>query len=103
MVRSSPLAAGLALALLADELLGDPRRWHPVAGFGRIAAALERRMYRDSRTAGTLHAMLLVAPGVIFTRWLDRRLPAPQRLLLVAVTVWSSLGGRSLRRTAARM
>ncbi len=33
--------AQLALGLVLDELLGDPRRFHPVAGFGRLAAALE--------------------------------------------------------------
>ena len=38
-----PLAAGLAAGVALDALLGDPRRFHPVAGFGRAAAALEAR------------------------------------------------------------
>src|SRR4051795_2459592 len=38
-----PTAAGLALGAVADLLLADPRRGHPVAGFGAAAAALERR------------------------------------------------------------
>ena len=42
------LAAGVAL----DALLGDPRRCHPVAAFGRAAAALEARDYADSRLRG---------------------------------------------------
>ena len=33
----------------ADLLLGDPSRWHPVAGFGRVAAALERAIYAPTR------------------------------------------------------
>jgi adenosylcobinamide-phosphate synthase len=40
--------AAAALALVsgyaADRLLGDPARFHPVAGFGRIGTALERRL-----------------------------------------------------------
>ena len=42
-------AVGLALGWAADQLLGDPRRWHPVAGFGRRATALEDRTYADDR------------------------------------------------------
>ena len=45
-------AAGLALGATADLLLADPRRGHPVAGFGAVAARLERRAWRHSRAAG---------------------------------------------------
>jgi adenosylcobinamide-phosphate synthase len=38
-----PLAAGLAAGVTLDALFGDPRRGHPVAAFGRAAAALEAR------------------------------------------------------------
>ena len=34
-----PLAALAAVVL--DRLLGEPRRWHPLVGFGRLAQALE--------------------------------------------------------------
>ena len=33
----SPPAAALLAGLALDELLGDPTRLHPVAGFGRAA------------------------------------------------------------------
>ena len=33
-------AAGLVAGALLDRVFGDPRRWHPVAGYGRAAAAL---------------------------------------------------------------
>ena len=39
--------ARTGLGFVADRLLGDPARWHPVAGFGRTAAALERVTYAD--------------------------------------------------------
>ncbi|MBA3745749.1 MAG: cobalamin biosynthesis protein, partial [Sporichthya sp.] len=32
----------MALGVLADAVLADPRRGHPVAGFGRFAGAVER-------------------------------------------------------------
>ena len=46
-------ALGLALGWTADPLLGDPRRWHPVAGFGRLATAVEQRTYADDRLRGS--------------------------------------------------
>ncbi len=45
---------------LADLLLGDPTRGHPVAGFGTGAARLEKLTYADNRGAGVLHTGLLL-------------------------------------------
>jgi adenosylcobinamide-phosphate synthase len=98
-----PLAAGLALGYAADALLGDPRRGHPVAGFGTVAAALERVTYRDERVAGVAHVGLLVGGTVALgaaLQWLGRRRPVAMVLAGGAAT-WTVLGGRSLRREAA--
>ncbi|GHA02447.1 cobalamin biosynthesis protein CobD [Arenicella chitinivorans] len=38
----------LASALLLDALLGEPKRWHPLVGFGHVAHWLERRVNRTS-------------------------------------------------------
>src|SRR5260370_1924222 len=57
-----PLAAGLAAGVALDTLFGDPRRGHPVAAFGRAAAALEARDYADSRRRGAAHAAACVLP-----------------------------------------
>jgi len=48
--------AGLMLGVALDTVLGDPRRGHPVAAFGRAAAALERRVYADSTVNGAVSA-----------------------------------------------
>ncbi len=54
---SSHRARGVALALLADRILGEPpARLHPVAWFGRAMEKLERRSWQDSRWTGTLVA-----------------------------------------------
>lgn len=100
---SSSRALGLLLGHLADRLLGDPARLHPVAGFGTVAAALERRTYADSRARGTAHALLLVGATVALGALLERRTrggPVVHTLATAAVT-WTVLGGASLGREAA--
>jgi adenosylcobinamide-phosphate synthase len=92
--------AGLALGYAADLAFGDPRRWHPVAGFGRVAAAAERLLWAHSRFLGAAHVAVCVGStvgaGVVAHR-LARRHPLAETLLTAAAT-WTVLGGRSLRR-----
>jgi adenosylcobinamide-phosphate synthase len=95
-----PLALGLGFA--ADRLLGDPRRWHPVAGFGRAAAALERLMWRPSRTTGAAYVAVLVTAVAAPVALVDRRL-GRARPLFGALVLWTALGGRSLERAALEL
>jgi len=91
-------AAGLLLGYAADLLLADPRRGHPVAGFGRAAAALERRWWRDDRRAGMTYVVLLVGSAVALGLAAERtRRPLP-RTAVTAVATWAVLGGTSLDR-----
>ena len=108
MLRPSPdaaTAAGLLLGALADLALADPCRWHPVAGFGTLAAGLERRSWRDSRAAGAGHWGVLVGGAVAVGTAADRasRGHPAARTLLTAAATWTVLGGTSLGRTAGRM
>ncbi|MCV2491788.1 cobalamin biosynthesis protein, partial [Geodermatophilus sp. YIM 151500] len=98
-------AAGLALGAVADRLLGDPRRRHPVAGFGAAAAALERRAWRDSRLAGAGHALGLVATTAAAGAVLDRatRAHPAVRTAVTAAATWTVLGGTSLGRAAGTL
>lgn len=92
-----PLLAGW----VADRALGDPRRGHPVAGFGRLAGRLEQLLWRDGRAAGAAYVAVLVG-GPAATVWvLQRRLPARPGALLLALATWAALGSRSLGREAA--
>ncbi|WP_139983751.1 cobalamin biosynthesis protein [Nocardioides litoris] len=87
--------AGLLLGYAADRLLGDPQRGHPVAGFGSLAAALERRTWGDDRARGVAHVALLVGGAVLLGRAL------PTSTVTTAAATWVVLGGTSLDREAA--
>lgn len=99
--RSAGRALGLLIGVAADRLLGDPRRFHPVAGFGSGAAALQRLDYRDSRFAGIAHVVLLVggAAGLGSAVETHARHPAV-RMAATALATFVVLGGRSLEREA---
>ena len=101
----APTATGLALGALADVLLADPRRGHPVAGFGAAAATLEQRMWRDARPAGVAYALGLTGAAVGAGAALDRstRGRPALRVLATAGATWTVLGGTSLGRAAGEM
>jgi adenosylcobinamide-phosphate synthase len=77
---------------LADRAFGDPVRFHPVAGFGNVAGALERLVWRPRRAAGLVHTVVLVLSVALLAR--------RSHVWMGAVVVWAALGGRSLERAA---
>ncbi|MFF2654785.1 cobalamin biosynthesis protein [Streptomyces sp. NPDC058045] len=95
-------ACGATAGMLADAALGDPRRGHPVAAFGRAAAAVERALWRDDRARGALHT-LVCAGGALGVAVLAgravRRSPAAATALTAAAT-WAVVGGTTLGREA---
>ena len=93
---------GLLIGFAADRILGDPQRFHPVAGFGWAASALERRCYADSRHHGAAFTATLVG-GTVLIGAVTERATRGQPLahtLVTAVATWAVLGGRSLEREA---
>ncbi|MGY1748333.1 cobalamin biosynthesis protein [Modestobacter sp. SYSU DS0511] len=98
-------AAGLALGAAADLLLADPRRFHPVAGFGRAAGALERRVWRDGRATGITYTAACVGTATALGAALARGTAASPaaRTAVTALATWAVLGGTSLDRAAATM
>ncbi|MFI6928769.1 cobalamin biosynthesis protein [Streptomyces sp. NPDC050287] len=95
-------AYGAVAGLLGDLLLGDPRRGHPVAVFGRAAGAVERVLWRDHRGWGALYAVVcaggVTALGALTARSV-RTSPAASVALTGAAT-WAVVGGTSLAREA---
>jgi adenosylcobinamide-phosphate synthase len=92
-VSAGALLAGYG----ADLAVGDPRRFHPVAGFGRAALAVERETYAPSRARGVLYAGALVGAAAVAAELAAR---AGRRGAVLAALTWASLGGRSLLREA---
>jgi adenosylcobinamide-phosphate synthase len=93
MTIETGLLAGVAL----DALTGDPRRGHPVAAFGRAVAALERRLYADSKARGAVFAGLCVFAAAGLGAAARRNSSA------TAAATWVVLGGTSLAREGRAM
>jgi adenosylcobinamide-phosphate synthase len=85
-----PLAA--LAAVLLDRLFGEVRRFHPLVGFGTLAAAIERRLNRRTIAGGVLGWALAVLPWVALALALRPLAPFAVDVLLL----YFSLGARSL-------
>lgn len=98
-------AVGLLLGVAADVIFGDPRRYHPVAAFGRLALVAERACYADGRLAGVAYTGALVgaaaATGALVERAGRRR--ATGEAAATALATWVALGGASLAAEGAAM
>ena len=104
---SAPPPLWLPLAAIAgvflDRLLGEVSRWHPLVGFGRLAAAVERALNRGSlkKAGGLLAWALVVLPFAALARWGERH--DIYGWLLDVVLLYLALGGRSLAEHAERV
>lgn len=98
-------ALGLLIGTLADELVPDPARHHPVAWFGTWAQRVESVTYRDSRAAGVAHVVLCAGPPValaVVAERASRRHPLAH-VAMTALVTWAVTGGASLRREGRAM
>ncbi|WP_338033136.1 adenosylcobinamide-phosphate synthase CbiB [Dechloromonas hankyongensis] len=84
-------AATLA-AVLLDRLLGEPRRFHPLVGFGRLAAAVEQRLNQRRLPAGLFAWALVVLPFVALAFYLRSFAP----FVVDVVLLYFALGAQSL-------
>ncbi len=100
MARSAvPYALGAVAGYAVDARFGDPRRGHPVAGFGRAAGRLEKLLWRDHRGAGALYTAACVGTVAAAALAADRS-GGRLRALTAAAATWTVLGGTSLTREA---
>ncbi|SFD97660.1 adenosylcobinamide-phosphate synthase CbiB [Massilia yuzhufengensis] len=93
---SLPQLAGLLVAgVLLDLLLGEPRRWHPLTGFGNVATRIELALNRGGRrwVRGALAWTLAVLPLAALSWWAAEH----AGLWLHAVLLVACIGLRSLR------
>lgn len=94
MSRRRQLAVGLLLGTALDAIVPDPRRGHPVAAFGTVATAFERRVYRDRRASGAVFTAACVGAAALLGRLVERRAGTA---VATAAAAWTVLGARSLR------
>lgn len=83
-------AAGAGIGLLLDRVVGEPRAFHPVAGFGTAMGHVEDAVWRDGRAAGVAYTATGVAFGAT-AGWATHS---------TAVAVGISAAGRELRAVA---
>ncbi|MFE6864629.1 cobalamin biosynthesis protein [Nocardia sp. NPDC057668] len=106
----------MVLGFAVDRALGDPRRGHPVAGFGNVASRLERVTYRDGRWAGVVHELVLVGGAAGIGAGARRVAGGGRRgrgevagarafgqVLVTAAATWTVLGGTTLAKTGREM
>ena len=91
----------VAAALVLDTLLGEPRRFHPLAGFGRLATWLEAGLNpggRGQRWQGVAAMALLIVPGVALAGWLQQQ--AAVGTVFSVVVLYAAIGLKSLHQHA---
>ena len=106
---SQLLAAAMPLSLAAiagaglDRLFGEPRRWHPLVGFGVLAGRIEALCNAGAwrRWRGLLAWCLLVLPPLALASWAIP--PGLPGWLIDVLLLYLALGGRSLGEHALRV
>ncbi|MDE0925904.1 MAG: adenosylcobinamide-phosphate synthase CbiB [Methylophilaceae bacterium] len=94
-----PLSACLAVAL--DFVLGEPKRFHPLVGFGWLASAIERQLNSTNRQAlshqrivGFIALNLLIVPFIYLAKSLSQ-IPT-FGLIIDTLLLYFALGHKSL-------
>ncbi|MFP3976578.1 MULTISPECIES: adenosylcobinamide-phosphate synthase CbiB [Marinobacter] len=101
MLLFTPLIV-FVLALALDQLFGEPRRLHPVVGFGHLANAVEKRFNtaptnsRLSLLAGLFSVFLLTAPFLGLAIWVSVTLDGWLLMLIQSIVLWLAMSLRGL-------
>ncbi|WP_211317040.1 adenosylcobinamide-phosphate synthase CbiB [Arenicella xantha] len=92
------------LALLLDQWLGEPRRWHPLVGFGRAAYYLEKIFNRSGSAHrqfinGIFCLLILLVPAVALIAFIQHKLVVYSLTITVLfdiVVLYWAIGLKSL-------
>lgn len=113
IMLSWPACAAAALAgVLLDQWLGEPKRWHPLVGFGHLANALERRFNRSPQTTPAWRqrmaglaawSVMVLVPAALVSLLADVATGRHPWLgwMVHAVALYAALGARSLQQHIA--
>lgn len=75
------ITLSIILAIILDRLLGEPERYHPLVGFGRIAGRLETRLRQAQQSPARAKGMGLLG-------WALLTLPLPLALMSLNLPIW---------------
>ena len=101
------IAITILTALALDRLLGEPRYWHPLVGFGKLAQIIETQSNSKNaanstlKTRGAISLALLVFPPTALTAFVSYRYNT--YLIFEIFILYLSLGARSLVEHAQRV
>jgi len=92
------IALSLLVALLLDYWFKEPKRFHPLVGFGNMASLLEKRFNLNDKKGGVIAWCLAVLPWVFLGFLLQYSLlDMPVLMAVVAgVVLYFGLGWQSL-------
>ncbi|MDO9012900.1 MAG: adenosylcobinamide-phosphate synthase CbiB [Gallionella sp.] len=92
-----PMLAAVSL----DRLLGEPRRFHPLAGFGQLTKFVEKHCYRANYISGVLSVCILLITLCFFAFWLQQI--QVYGLLFAVIGLYFAIAPRSLAEHAMRV
>lgn len=94
------------VAVLLDTVFGEPKRFHPLAGFGRVALRVESFLYGQEQLndtqrkfRGVIAWCIVVLPFVIFILWLTQQFMWLS-ISVEAVLLYFAIGNQSLAQHA---
>ncbi|NTS76337.1 cobalamin biosynthesis protein CobD [Catenovulum sp. SM1970] len=92
----------VVLALLLDKIFAEPKRFHPLVGFGNLAIYIEKRLNRftyifASRFCGVIAWLILVLPLPVLCMWGMAQLPLYGQIIISAVGLYAAIGLASLK------
>jgi len=93
----------LIAAIILDLTLGEPRRFHPLVGFGYLAQRLEQHWHAHSVARGLIATLVLLIPFTllaIIPQWLISPEWLPWHIAFDIVLVYLAIGWRSLHNHA---
>lgn len=103
-------ALAVIAAVLLDALLGEPKRWHPLVGFGNLANGIEHRLNKainplTARIAGLLSWFLLLTPFAAVSHIATRSSLTNDVIAWLAdvLLLYFAIGARSLMQHAQQI
>ena len=93
----------ILIAVFIDALLGEPKKWHPIAGFGMLATRIESLLLNLSTTSGAtqqriigLIAWCVLVLPLSYLAWYLSHLGTAWYWIVSIVLLYTSLGNYSL-------